>query len=540
MARSAGAGEHLRLEDATHIFQPLARRALTDPDTLFCRIVGHGQTRDISVQEIMRLAAGYGDALVRHGAGPETVVTIVLEHCLDVYAAFIGATLIGSTPAILPPQTRKQDPAVHRAAMAALIERIGPVAAVVSDRTESEIPPTLPRVLTFEVEPLATWSNPRGSGADVALLQHSSGTTALKKGVMLSHRQVLSQIRSYVSALGISSRSSVVSWLPLYHDMGLMTGFVMPAVVGCPLISLDALEWVLRPTLLLEALETANDAFAWMPNFAFQHMLRLDRRTRPWRLDGVRTLIDCSEPCRSSSLEAFAQRYGGEGLGRDKLGACYAMAETVFAVTQTLLGREPRIGKGDAAGFVSSGRPIEGAEVEVRKLGSQLAAQGELGEIWVRSASLFEGYHRQPELSQEKLRDGWLQTGDLGVIDGGELFVVGRKDDLVLVNGRNILAHELEDIVSELPQIAPGRVLVGGRFDEAIGSSSLVVLAEGAEPDVDPTAAAAAIRSRLESAANVQPSRVSILPRGFLIKSTSGKLARAASWQKFEALNDTR
>ena len=304
-----------------------------------------------------------------------------------------------------------------------------------------------------------------------AFLQHSSGTTGLKKGVLLSHGAVLRQIHHYAAAIGAGAGDSVASWLPLYHDMGLITGFLLPCVLGLPIVSLDAQEWVSRPTLLLDAIARHRASLCWMPNFAFAHILRTAPPDQTWDLASLRLLVNCSEPCRMPVVERFIARFATSGLRPGAVQASYAMAEAVFALTQSPPGQPPRGScRPGFAEFQSSGPPIAGVEVRI--------AGPEPGEILVRSACLFDGYFRQPEATAARLRDGWLHTGDLGFIEDGELFVVGRGDDVLTVNGRKLLAHEIEAGLADIPGAIPGRVLAYAPLAGDGGTGRLMIAAE--------------------------------------------------------------
>ena len=493
-----------------------------------------GHEEVVTVEHIGRRAWGFADALKAAGINAGDVVVIVHEHAVDLYAAFIGATLLGAVPTFLPPLTRKQDPDLHRQHMQALLARIEPAVVISSEASRSTLGwDGITLIAKDIVATEAIRRAPDLPSDTIALLQHSSGTTGLKKGVQLSHAQVISQANRYAGAVGLDDSSVIVSWLPLYHDMGLVTAFLIPALMGASVVSLDALEWVMHPTLLLDHLERVEAGFAWLPNFAFHHIMRLDRRRRTHDLSRVRALIDCSEPCRVRTLDDFAARYRDQGLDRGRLGACYAMAEAVFAVTQTSPGVAPRSARScEAIGFASSGTPIAGCRVEVRGPDGRPMPCGGLGEVWLTSESLFNGYHRQPELASERLIDGWLRTGDLGVIEDSELFVVGRSDDLIIVNGRNLLAHEVEDVASSQPGVAPGRVFVYAEMDEATGTNRLCVAAELAQPNEDQATVTAMLLTAVETAAGVAPLRVQIVERGFLVKSSSGKIAREESRRK--------
>ena len=198
---------------------------------------------------------------------------------------------------------------------------------------------TIVLVETISPAPLRVVFTPEES---IALLQHSSGTTGLKKGVALSYAAIADHVESYARAVDLSPADVIVSWLPLYHDMGLIACLIMPAYFAVPVTHIDPLHWVGRPGTLLDAIVAHRGTFAWLPNFAFDHLSgTVSRRASEWDLSGMRAFIDCSEPCKSASLDRFAEAFAASGVRQGQLQCCYAMAETVFAVSQTRPGAGP-------------------------------------------------------------------------------------------------------------------------------------------------------------------------------------------------------
>ena len=526
-------------EVAPNLFAGFARRACAHPDAEYMLIVKGQQEFAITNRWVLSHAFGWARRLSHLPRG--TVVAILLDHSEHLYSSFIGCVLGGLVPTMLPPLTVKQDPALFRQGLQVLFDRITPAAVLTTGRLAASTPRGTHEVILAddieappwpEVEAAAGQTDRPALAGDLAFLQHSSGTTGHKKGVMLGHAQVLDHVRHYAASIELVEGDTVASWLPLYHDMGLITGFIMPTVAGCRIVCLDAIEWVANPTVLFDFIDKTRANYVWLPNFAFNHIVRSDRGERRWDLSSLKTIVNCSEPCRTASFDRFVQAYGGMGAERSKLSVSYAMAENVFAVTQTRPWRDDPAA--DAPPYLSSGRPLPNVAIEIRDEAGLPVADGTLGEIWLKSSCMFGGYFRLAELSAERLRDGWYLSRDLGYLQGGELVVIGRLDDLLIVNGKNLVAHEIEDDLSvELPGMAPGRVLLCGEFDEAAGSNRLVVLAEAASTEIERGALAAAIRRRVYSACGVVPALVEILPRGFLVKSTSGKLARKQSWDKW-------
>ena len=524
-----------------NVFQAFIQRLAVKPDDRFCLFVKRGQEVDLSNRAVFASACQIGSWLLRKNAAKGSVVTIVLDHSVFLYAAFIGCVIHGFIPTFLPPLTFKQDPKIFNDSMQKLFDRIRPGAVITSLDAASGVPAD--RVPTCVVDEF-----PDSSAADeidlrlqhlssdgVAFLQHSSGTTGQKKGVMLTHAQVTEQMHLYAAAIGATEGDTFVSWLPLYHDMGLITSFLLPAIFGCPIVSLDALEWVRRPQMLLEYIEKTSAQFTWLPNFAFHHLAR-GAGSRTWDLSSLKLMTNCSEPCRGAAFDVFLKSFEAAGIDAAKLRVCYAMAENVFAVTQSPPGRPARPGRSKATtGYLSSGVPLPGVSIEIVDTEGNAVPDGQLGEIRISTTCLFDGYYRLPEITAERLNGIWYSTRDLGCIEDGELFVTGRVDDLLIVNGKNLMAHELEYAITELPGIAPGRVIVGAEYDQASGAEKLFVLAEPDGSVTDLKQLQSKVGNSVLSLCGIFPAEVRFLPRGFLVKSTSGKLARRQSFEKFRA-----
>jgi len=385
------------------------------------------------------------------------------------------------------------------------------------------------------------------------LLQHSSGTTGLQKAVVLSHRAVLDHLFRYGASIQMEERDKIISWLPLYHDMGLIAAFQLPLAWGIPLVQMDPFEWVQAPAMFLSAVSREQGTLAWLPNFAYNLMAdRIhDEDLANLRLESLRMVINCSEPVRHESHEKFVRRFGPYGMREDALAVCYAMAETTFAATQTAPGKSANVvcvsRKALAQGrfqpvpagspdevkrCVSAGRSIDGCEMKVvDELGNELP-DGQVGEIAIRSSSLFDGYRNQPGKTAEVLKDGWYFSGDYGARDEGEYYILGRKKDIIILAGNNIAPEDVEDAANEVPGVIPGRVVAFGMEDPSSGTEQVCVIAETEETTDN---GLKVIRRAIGEAGiriDVAISRVYLVPPRWLIKSSAGKLSRKANHQR--------
>jgi acyl-CoA synthetase (AMP-forming)/AMP-acid ligase II len=490
----------------------------------------------VSRGEFWAAADRYARGLRELGVRAKDVVVLAHAEGLDALYAFWGALRVGAIPSMFPILTEKLDPDAYLSSMKLLVRHAGARVVVTTD----DFVPALAKAIRCPIAGFSSLRSAPASGLsptdpspdDVAFLQHSSGTTGLQKGVALSHRAVLNQVASYSDALQLAPSDVVVSWLPLYHDMGLIAGFLLPVLQGLPLVLMSPFDWIRRPALLLQALDEQGGTLCWLPNFAYSHCARriLDREIRGRSLSGVRAFINCSEPVREASQRQFLERFAAIGARPDQLAASYAMAENVFAVTQTPVGRPPRMDVVDRATYVSCGPAIPGVHVRIE----EGLPDRQVGEILVGSHCMLSGYHGRPDLDAGLFQDGWYRTGDLGYLLDGELYVVGRKKDLIIVAGKNLHPHDLEAVVNSVAGVHPGRAVVFGVPDEVEGTELVGVVAE--VESEDPAARKAiggAIRQALVAQIGVVASYVHLVGPKWLLKTSSGKIARAANREKW-------
>lgn len=534
-------------------------RARAEPERELFNL--HGRDGTVRLTHGMLLAGAWRYAALyrERGVAPGEVVFIALKTSADLIQAFIGAALAGCLPSFLPYPTAKQDPALFWSSHDALFRHVAaPLIVTYPDNAAAIARHVTPGIMTVTTPldlPVTAAPGPKAWSAEpdgLVCLQHSSGTTGLKKGVPLTRSLVAHQIEAYRGAIGLSAADRLVSWLPLYHDMGFVACFLVPLAVGCPVEMLDPFAWLADPLRFLEIAASTEARFAWLPNFAFQHLANAagdDRRRVD--LGAMRAFIDCSEPCRPETVDAFVARFAGWGLRREQVQVCYAMAEATFAVTQTRIGTVPRVLRLDRAALerdrraepassqapalasLSTGTPIEGMSVVIRGPDHAPLPEGRVGQISIAGPSVFAGYHKAPERTRDAFHDGHYLTGDLGFMSSGELHVLGRQNDLVIVLGRNVFAHEVETLVGAIPGVKPGRAVAFGLYNDHVGSEDLVVVAELDGTEADRTVLRRAIRSRLESTIGVVPARTSLVEPGWLLKTTSGKISRGRSRDKY-------
>ncbi|MDW8327894.1 MAG: AMP-binding protein, partial [Anaerolineales bacterium] len=393
------------------------------------------------------------------------------------------------------------------------------------------------------------------SPEDIVVLQHSSGTTGLQKGVALAHRAVFSQLEAYSRAIRLTRDDVVVSWLPLYHDMGLIAGFILPVLTRTPLVLMSPFDWVRAPYKLMHAVSRYRGTLSWLPNFAYNFCAQ---KIRDRDLDGIdlsswRAISNCSEPMRWESHRMFAERFAPYGLRPEALATCYAMAENVFAVSQGGIEAPATVDVIEAPAFfkerravpaspeapnvlrlLSAGRPLENTRVRILDDQRRELPERCIGEIALQGDCLLTGFYNRPDLTAQAFHDGWYLTGDLGYLANGEVYVTGRKKDLIIVGGKNIYPGDLEALAGEVPGVYPGRVAAFGVFDEVQGTEEVVIVAEAETQDEgERRRIADAIRERVTRGSEVAVRRVQVVGLRWLLKTSSGKIARAANREKF-------
>ena len=488
------------------------------------------------VDAACRCAAG----LQQQGVEPGQIVALVMPQGIELIQAWLGCLIMGAIPTILAPPSERQPLDLWRLNLRHIVTYTRARALVhgldlaASSAALDEPLPQTSRFISIDMllagdqrlDPVST------DPGQIVLLQHSSGTTGLQKGVILTNRAILLQIELYQRSIALDpTTDKIVSWLPLYHDMGLIACLLLPLITGTELVFMDNFSWALNPSMLLEAATHHRSTLCWLPNFAFNFLASRvpDAQKEPLRLDSVRMWINCSEPVRRESFEKFADAFADRGVRRGALASCYAMAENTFAVTQSTPGSPPPVTpSGD---LTSSGVPLADHDLRILDEGGRELAEGELGEIHVQSPCLMDGYYRDDRRSTEVLRAGWYATGDLGMLMEGELYVSGRKKDLIILAGKNVFPEDVEQIAGEVEGVAPGRTVAFGIYADEEGTEELILLAEHPR-DLDPTQAQhrqiqRAIKKEIADRLGLRAQRALLLSPRTLLKSTAGKISRS-------------
>jgi fatty-acyl-CoA synthase len=529
--------------------------------------IDEDERETVTFAEFRHRARLQAKTLRDHGVSLGDRVIVIMPQGIPAMTAFVGAMILGAVPAFLAYPNFKVEPSKYRSGLAGVTANLSAKAVVIDEEFPEEM---LSCVSLKDQTRLLRASEGGMSGEEIelpklehsseslAFIQHSAGTTGLQKGVALTHAAVLRQLEHLAEALKIDGATDrIYNWLPLYHDMGLIACFMLPMVCHLPVIMQSPLDWVMHPETMLQIISQYKCTLAWMPNFAFQFIPRRTPHSQwaQYDLSSVRALINCSEPVRDSSMREFQSAFTSIGLKNNTMQSSYAMAENVFAVTQSDISRHSGPASVWADGqqfrtkhliipvpqgtlgsisFKSSGHPLPNNEVRIVSDSGELLDQGQVGEILIQSDSLFEGYYNRPDLTANAIVDGWYHTGDLGFYLEGELFVVGRKKDLIIVGGENLYPQDIEEIAAQHPAIHDGRVVTIGLYNPSLGTDDIVLVAEVEREAL--LAGSAEIEHELRNLVvagiGAAVRTIFLKPPKWIVKSTAGKAARSATREK--------
>ncbi len=520
-------------------------------------------------ESLLTQAESFAVKLKENGIKRGDVCALIIRHNKYFYPIYLAIDCVGAIPAVLAYPNPRLHPDKFRQGIEGMSQRSGLDWIL----TEKELEPIIRPLAVKENSSIKglffplEWENdlvPTGKileeliethrdikSTDPFLLQHSSGTTGLQKPVLLSHNAILQHTEFYGESIGLNENDKIVSWLPLYHDMGLIAAFHLPLAFGIPSVQIDTFEWVLVPSLLLEAISKEKGTVSWLPNFAYNMMADkiIDEDLEGINLKSWRLLINCSEPVRDESHKKFVERFRAYGLNPDSLSCCYAMAETTYGVTQTTPMQVPlvlsvnrtELSRGNVKLLengentrlcVSSGITIKGCEVRIVDDKRFDLPEGSVGEIAIKSVSMFDGYRNYPEKTAEVLVDGWYYSGDYGFCYKGEYFVIGRKKDIIIVAGNNIYPEDIEDAITKVEGVIPGRVIAFGEDDPEMGSEQISVVAETNIADEEEQKKLKMEVIKAGMAMDVSIRKIYFVPSRWLIKSSAGKPSRKANKER--------
>lgn len=553
-------------QERTSLIETMLARAREEPERIAFVFVGdNGSARPVTRADLRRRTGQYAAALTRQRVGRGDVVLLAVDHGVEQVSLFLGAIAIGAIPCIFPCNTPKLDLDAYLERLTGAAQKIRPALLVVQQSAAKAVPPSSVDVAVLDITALqATAASEDGDAMvpaparadDVAFLQLSSGSTGRQKAIPVTHGSVFNCVEARNAALQIDASDVIVGWVPLYHDLGLVGDVLTPLITGLTSVVISTLHWLARPVVLMEAIDRYGASVCTMPNFAFNYCVRRieDAEMAGLDLGKWRVLCNAAERVRPDSFTSFADRFTRWGFRAEAFIAGYGLAENTLTVTMTPLRQPPRVDwidrsalqdrgvavptsdRSDAVGLVSCGVPLPNAELAIRSDEGESLPDRHVGELVVRSNCMFQGYVDDPERTAEALRDGWLCTGDIGYLVEGELYVCGRKKDVIVVGGTNVYAEDVEVVASRVKGFRPGRVVAFGVPDEHRDSEKIVVLGELHDPAAaDARAIASELRRTVKKQLDVTLADVEFVSAGWIAKTTSGKISRWENRSKWLA-----
>lgn len=523
-----------------------------------------GAAERITYGALLEHAREIATGLAARGLAAGETVALMLPTGREYLACFLAVLAAGGVPVPIYPPARMSQIEEHLRRHARILANAAAVLMItvgqalgVAQLLRAAVP-SLRSILT--PEELRAAPSPGlhcGSAGDLAFLQYTSGSTGDPKGVMLTHANLLANLRAMGRAGEVRADDVFVSWLPLYHDMGLIGAWLAPMYFGFPLVLMSPLAFLARPVRWLEAIHRYRGTISGAPNFAYELVARkvTDDDLRGLDLACWRLAFNGAEPVAPATLDAFSTRLAPFGFRREALAPVYGLAECSVCLAVPPLGRGPKIDAIDREALAtqriaipveagaphallvpSCGRAIPGHAMRIVDAGGRERGPREVGRLQFSGPSATQGYYRNPAATAALLAGEWRETGDYAYLAGGEVYLTGRSKDVILRGGRNLYPYELEQAVGEVPGVRKGCVAVFGSLDPASGTERVVVLAETRETG---GGAREALRARILAVASdvigMAPDDVVLAPPHSVLKTSSGKIRRAACRELYES-----
>jgi len=565
-AETADTGQERAPEDIVTLTGLIDWHASAHGNRVYITLYEDGdRSRDITFRQLKDEAMAVASGLLAHDLAQGERVAIMLPTSREFFAAFYGTLFAGGVPVPLYPPARPSQLEDHVRRIVGIVANSGAVLLVADSRTMLVgrlLRPqcrglrailTAGELSTHGIAPLL----PRVKTDDIAFLQYTSGSTGNPKGVVLTHANLIANLRAMQYASGVTSSDIFVSWLPLYHDMGLIGACMGSLYAGFRLILFSPLSFLARPSRWLWTIHRHRATVSAAPNFAYEMCASRmqDSEIEGMDLGSWRLAYNGAEPVSPDTIERFADRFSHYGFNRNAMTPVYGLAESSVGLAFPPLGRGPLFDRVDRSGLtlngiarpaaeddplalrvVCCGKALPGHEIRIVNASGMPIPARNVGRVQFKGPSSTSGYFGNSRANEGLFNGDWVNTGDLGYLAAGELYLTGREKDLIIRAGRNIYPQELEEAVSRISGIRKGGVAVFPASDPGSGTERLVVLAEtrrevGAE------------RGRIISDINnlavdllgMPADDVVLAPPRTVLKTSSGKVRRSACRQMYES-----
>ncbi len=545
---------------AATLIEVLDWRAQAQPDATHVTVLGEDGPTSLTYAQLRdgarRLASGLQRAGVRAGAR----VALMLPTSIEYFHAFLGTLLAGAVPVPIYPPLRPAQIEEHVRRHTRILRNAGAQVLITFREARAAARLLAPRVVSLEqvlsVDELTAHAalgtaEPRAAADSIAMLQYTSGSTGDPKGVILTHADLLANIRAMGAVMAVKESEVFVSWLPLYHDMGLIGAWLGSLYFGCLFVVMPPQRFLNRPARWLRAIDEYHATLSAAPNFGYELAAQRipDAELEGLDLSSWRIAFNGAEPVAPDTIERFAQRFAPFGFKRTAMTPVYGLAEAAVGLTFPPLDRGPLIdrvernaltGRGqaqpaahsapDALRLVSCGRPLPGYRVRIMGSDEIEVPERTEGSVQFTGPSATLGYYDNPEATLRIRHDGWLDTGDLGYLADGELYITGRNKDLIIRRGHHIYPEEIERAVGTLEGVRKGCVVAFGAAAAGEATERLVVLAESSYRDAPQREALRArINQRVLEGIGEPPDEIVLAVPHTVLKTSSGKLRRAAT-----------
>ena len=569
---STGAGEaarhgpaHNGAAQASTLLEALDRHVQRHAERVHIHLYGDGeQAEPITYGALLAGAQSIAAGLRQRGVVPGQNVALMLPTGREFFHCFYGILTAGAVPVPIYPPYRLAQIEEHLQRQAGILSNAQAVLLITVE--EAQPFAQLLKVRVPEMHTVLTASELAIAGGepgrlviraqDSALIQYTSGSTGNPKGVVLSHANLLANVRAMGIAAHAGSEDVFVSWLPLYHDMGLIGACMGSLYHGIPLILMSPLAFIARPQRWLWAIHRHRGTLSAAPNFAYDLCANkiADADIAGLDLSSWRLAFNGAEPVNPDTLERFCTRFGAYGFHREAMTPVYGLAECSVGLAFPPIGRGPRIdhiqrdplveygralpanpGDAQALRMVACGIPLPDHQIRIVDHTGRETGEREEGRLEFRGPSTTRGYFRNAEATRELFHGEWLDSGDYAYMANGEVFITGRAKDLIIRAGRNLYPYELEQAVGDLPGIRKNAVAVFASRDPDAGTERLVVLAETRERLPEKLDA---LRQRISALAmdlvHTPPDDIVLAPPRTVLKTSSGKIRRAACRELYE------
>ena len=561
------------LSQSTDVRPPLQARTLTEaleyhverqPDRLTVHLYEEGGETPITYRQLYDGALGYAARLSQAGLQPGQMVAIMLPTCKEYLFSFYGVLLAGGVPVPLYPPARLTTIEDHMTRHVGILKSAGATIMITIPEAKA-----LAYLLRAQVESLravlmpadlagsgAGFAPVRGKSGDIGFLQYTSGSTGNPKGVVLSHANLLVNVQAMGKAVSAGPSDVFVSWLPLYHDMGLIGGCFATMFLGFPVVLMSPLAFLSRPGSWMRAIHRHRGTISGGPNFSYELCLRRisDEEMAGIDLSSWRFAFNGAEPVSPETITAFTEKFARWGFRRNSLSPVYGLAECTVGLAFTTPGEPWRMDALDRESFsktgeavlakpddpaplkvVGCGRVIEGHGLRVVDAAGLELADCQEGLLQFRGPSATSGYYRNPAQTKNLFAGEWLNTGDRAYLKEGMVYITGREKDIIIRGGRNISPHELEQAVGDLAGVRRGCVAVFGSRDATIGTERMVVLAEMRNADASRHPDLKRMINELAVSLTGAPADDIVLaPPATVPKTSSGKIRRTAAREFYE------